>query len=135
MKYPPYENGKIDVSDGHRLNYELYGNPKGIPVVFLHGGPGGGFNDKDKRFFDPKVWNVLLFDQRGSGKSTPFASIKNNDTWKIVEDMNVLTQMCGFKKFVLFGGSWGSTLSLTYAIIHPHRVMGMVLRGIYLNTP
>lgn len=135
MKYPPYKQGTIDVSDGHTLNYELYGNPKGIPLVYLHGGPGGGFGDDDKRFFDPKVWNVLLFDQRGSGKSTPFASVKDNDTWKLVGDINVLTKKFNLKKFILFGGSWGSTLSLVYAITHPDRVLGMVLRGIHLNMP
>ncbi|MDA1317224.1 MAG: prolyl aminopeptidase [bacterium] len=135
MKYPPYQQGTVEVTHGHTLNYELYGNPTGIPVVFLHGGPGGGFDDKDKRFFDPKIWNVLLFDQRGAGKSTPFCEVTYNDTGKLVDDINALTEKFGFKEFVLFGGSWGSTLSLVYAMTHPARVMGMVLRGIYLNTP
>lgn len=133
--YPSYDRGMIDVGDGHMVNYERYGNPNGIPIIYLHGGPGGGFDDQDKRFFDPKVWNVLLFDQRGSGKSTPFCAVENNDTWKLVDDINLLTQQFNMKQFVLFGGSWGSTLSLVYAMTHPDRVKGMVLRGIYLVTP
>jgi len=133
-KYPPYKKGSIEVDDNHSIYYELYGNPKGIPLVYLHGGPGGGFDEKDKRFFNPQVWNVLLFDQRGAGKSTPFCETKHNNTWKLVDDINLLTKKFGFKKFVLFGGSWGSTLSLVYAMTYPKRIRGMVLRGIYTNT-
>src|SRR6266498_4169240 len=88
IEFPPYKKGYIRVTDGHELYYELYGNPKGKPLVYLHGGPGSGFSDSDKRFFDPKVWNVLIFDQRGSGQSRPFASLKHNTTWDLVKDIN-----------------------------------------------
>jgi len=130
--FESYKKGFLDVGEGHSLYYELYGNPKGIPVVFLHGGPGAGFSDKDKTFFDKRRYNVLLFDQRGSSKSTPFGSIENNTTQDLVDDINKLMDYCGFDKAWVFGGSWGSTLALVYAIHHPERVLGLILRGIWL---
>jgi proline iminopeptidase len=129
-----YRKGFLDVGGGHSLYYELYGNPKGIPVIFLHGGPGAGFSDKDKTFFDKRRYNVLLFDQRGSSKSTPFGSIKNNTTQDLVADINKLLDYVGFGKVYVFGGSWGSTLALVYAIHHSQRVLGLVLRGIWLSN-
>lgn len=128
----PYKKGHLDVGDGHNLYYELYGNPKGIPVVFLHGGPGAGFSDADKTFFDKRRYNVLFFDQRGSSRSTPFGSIENNTTIHCVNDMNNLMDFAGFGQAYVLGGSWGSTLSLVYAIHHPERVLGLILRGIWL---
>ncbi|MBD3361904.1 prolyl aminopeptidase [Candidatus Woesearchaeota archaeon] len=135
MKRGVYKKGYFPVTDGHELYYELYGNPKGIPIVFVHGGPGAGFTPKHRKFFDSHKHNVLFYDQRGAGKSKPFASVKNNTTWKLVEDMKKLIEnFFGKKKVYLMGGSWGSTLSLVYAINHPENVKGMVLRGIYLAT-
>ncbi len=128
----PYNNGYFDVSFGHSLYYELYGNPKGIPVLFLHGGPGAGFSDADKQFFDKERYNVIFFDQRGASRSKPFGSIENNTTQDIVNDINELLDYLGFDKIYVFGGSWGSSLALVYAIDSPNRVLGMVLRGIWL---
>lgn len=130
--YPPYKKGYFDVGDGHSLYYELYGNQKGKPVVFLHGGPGSGFHDSHKKFFDPQVWNVLLFDQRGAGKSTPFASTHENTTQKLMEDTKKIMMHVGFEKALLFGGSWGSTLALVFTLNYPEMVTGMILRGIFL---
>jgi len=127
-----YKTGYIQVSDRHQLYYELYGNPKGIPVLFLHGGPGAGFTDSDKQFFDPKRYHVLFFDQRGSSRSKPFGSIKSNNTQELVSDINTVLDYLHFKEVYVFGGSWGSTLSLIYAIHHPNRVLGLILRGIFL---
>lgn len=127
-----YKTGYFDVSDGHQLYFELYGNPKGIPVLFLHGGPGAGFSDKDKQFFNKSRYNVLFFDQRGSSRSKPFGSIENNTTQDIVHDINMLLDFLNFDKVYIFGGSWGSTLALVYAIHHPNRVMGLILRGVWL---
>lgn len=131
---PPYKSGYFQTSDDHQLYYELWGNPQGKPAIFLHGGPGAGCDDHDKRFFDPAVWNVLFFDQRGAGKSKPFASLKNNTTEKLVEDIQKLMAFVGFEKALIFGGSWGSTLGLTFAITYPQKVSEMILRGIYLST-
>ena len=128
----PYKKGFLRVSDGYTLYYELCGNPKGIPVLYLHGGPGAGIWPKDRRYFNPKIYNAILFDQRGAGKSRPFASTKNNTTWKLVEDINALLGHLGIEKVFLFGGSWGSTLALVYAIKNPSRVTGMLLRGVWL---
>ncbi len=133
-KFYPYKRGYFDVTDGHQLYYELCGNPKGKPVLFIHGGPGTGFTDNDKRFFNPEVWNILLFDQRGSGRSKPFASLENNTTEKLVEDINTFLKIAGLEKVFLFGGSWGATLSLVYGIKFPQNITGMLLRGIYLAT-
>lgn len=129
-----YDNGYLDVGDGHSIYYELCGNQKGKPVLFVHGGPGGGIRKKQRRFFNPKKFNIIMFDQRGSGKSKPFASIKNNTTFELVSDMRKLLGHLGIKKVILFGGSWGSTLSLVYAIRHPETVSGMVISGIFLPS-
>ena len=130
--FPPYDKGHFEVSDGHRLYYERYGRPDGLPVLFVHGGPGAGFSEDDKAFFDPDVFDVLLFEQRGSGRSTPFASLESNHTDALVDDMNRLLDAFGLDKVLMFGGSWGSTLSLVYAIRHPERVLGLLVRGIFL---
>jgi proline iminopeptidase len=134
-KFPaPYKKGYFKVSGGHELYYELYGNPKGVPVLFFHGGPGGGFSDKHKTSFNPKKHNVLFFDQRGSGKSKPFASIENNTTQDLISDAKKLLDFVGFKKVYVFGGSWGSTLALLFAIEYPKLVTGLLLRGIFLAS-
>ena len=128
----PYDTGFIAAGDGHRLYYERCGNRSGIPVLFLHGGPGSGIVDSHKRAFDFKKFNVLFFDQRGAGRSTPFATVKANTTPHLVADINLLLNHFGLKRVVVFGGSWGSTLGLVYAIRHPERVLGLILRGIFL---
>jgi proline iminopeptidase len=134
--YPPiepYKYGHLDVGGGHSLYWELCGNPDGKPVVFLHGGPGGASSPDHRRQFDPDKYKILVFDQRGCGKSTPFASLDNNTTWDLVEDIEKLrTQVAGVDKWQVFGGSWGSTLSIAYAETHPERVTELVLRGIFL---
>jgi proline iminopeptidase len=134
--YPPiepYRSGHLDVGDGHSLYWELCGNPEGKPVVFLHGGPGGASSPDHRRQFDPDKYNILVFDQRGCGKSKPFASLDNNTTWDLVEDIEKLrTEIAGVEKWQAFGGSWGSTLALAYAETHPDRVTKLVLRGIFL---
>lgn len=127
----PYEHGMLDVGDGHRVYWELCGNPKGKPVVFLHGGPGGGFSPSQRRFFDPEKYRILLFDQRGCGRSQPYASLEANTTWHLVADIERLREMIGVEKWMVFGGSWGSTLALAYAETHPDRVSELVLRGIF----
>ena len=134
--YPPinpYRKGYLDVGDCHTLYYELCGNPKGRPVLYLHGGPGAGISPKDRQYFNPRKYNIILFDQRGSGKSKPFALTKNNTTWKLVEDINKLLEHVGIGKVFLFGGSWGSTLALVHAINYPEKVTGMLLRGVFLS--
>jgi proline iminopeptidase len=128
----PYETGRLDVGDGHELYWELCGNPDGKPVVFLHGGPGAGVSDGHRRQFNPNKYKILLFDQRGCGRSTPHASLEANTTWDLVEDIEKLRQMAGVDKWQVFGGSWGSTLALAYAVTHPDRVTELVLRGIFL---
>ncbi|MES2120379.1 MAG: prolyl aminopeptidase [Pseudomonadota bacterium] len=129
----PYQTGMLDVGDGHRLYWELCGNPHGKPVVFLHGGPGGGSSPDHRRQFNPDKYKILVFDQRGCGKSTPYASLDNNTTWDLVEDIEKLrTEVARVDKWQVFGGSWGSTLSLAYAVTHPERVTELVLRGIFL---
>jgi proline iminopeptidase len=134
--YPPiepYESGHLDVGDGHSLYWELCGNPDGKPVVFLHGGPGGASSPDHRRQFNPEKYKILVFDQRGCGKSTPFASLENNTTWDLVEDIEKLrTQVAKVDKWMVFGGSWGSTLSLAYAQTYPERATELVLRGIFL---
>lgn len=127
-----YKKGFLSVGQGHELYYELYGNPKGKPVLFLHGGPGGGCSKKDQRYFNPKKFNVIFFDQRGAGKSKPFASTKANTTWHLVGDIRKLLVHLGLKKVFVFAGSWGSTLALVYALNYPETVSGMLLRGIFL---
>jgi proline iminopeptidase len=128
----PYKSGHLDVGDGHRLYWELCGNPEGKPAVFLHGGPGGGSSPDHRRQFDPERYNLLVFDQRGCGKSTPYASLEANTTAHLVADIERLRDMAGIDKWLVFGGSWGSTLSLAYAQAHPERVTELVLRGIFL---
>ncbi|MBO9666149.1 MAG: prolyl aminopeptidase [Bdellovibrio sp.] len=131
----PYNKGFLKVSEIHNLYYEEVGNPKGKPVVFLHGGPGGGIATDHRRFFDPKVYRIILFDQRGSGQSTPCAELRENTTWDLVKDTERMREHFGIDKWVVFGGSWGSTLALAYAITHPERVKALVLRGIFLCRP
>ena len=128
----PYRTGMLDVGDGHSLYWELCGNPAGKPAVFLHGGPGAGISEGHRRQFNPDKYNILLFDQRGSGKSTPHASLENNTTWDLVEDIEKMRAMVGVDKWQAFGGSWGSTLALAYAQTHPARVTELVLRGVFL---
>jgi proline iminopeptidase len=131
--FEPYQSGHLDVGGGHSLYWELSGNPDGKPVVFLHGGPGGASSPEHRRQFNPEKYKILVFDQRGCGKSTPFANLDNNTTWDLVEDIEKLrTQVANVDKWMVFGGSWGSTLSLAYAQTHPERATQLVLRGIFL---
>ena len=123
----------LKVDDVHTIYYEESGNPQGIPVVFLHGGPGGGTTPTGRRYFDPKAYRIIQLDQRGSGQSTPRACLKNNDTWHIIEDIEKIREELSIEKWLVFGGSWGTTLALCYAIKHPERVLGLVLRGIFLG--
>lgn len=120
----------LDVGDGHQLYVQDWGNPKGLPIIFLHGGPGGSVGDKDKRKFDPRLHHVIFFDQRGCGKSLPYASRENNTTQHLVEDIRIIADHAHYKKFVLIGGSWGSCLALAYAVKYPSRVASLVLDGI-----
>ncbi|EKM58262.1 uncharacterized protein PHACADRAFT_193386 [Phanerochaete carnosa HHB-10118-sp] len=132
--YPPiepYTISTLKVSDLHTLYYEISGNPQGTPVVFLHGGPGGGCDAKDRSFFNPTRYKIVLFDQRGAGKSTPSASLEENTTWDLVKDIEKLREHLNVEKWHVFGGSWGSTLSLAYSQAHPGRVKTLVLRGIF----
>lgn len=128
----PYDRGTLDVDAPHRLYFEQSGNPNGKPVVFLHGGPGAGTNPKCRRFFDPKAYRIVLFDQRGCGKSTPHAELAGNTTWDLVADIERLREHLGIERWQVFGGSWGSTLALAYAETHPKRVSELVLRGIFM---
>lgn len=129
--YEPYDSGLLDTGDGHQIYWELCGNPEGKPAVFIHGGPGGGIAPYHRQLFNPTKYKVLLFDQRGCGRSKPHASLENNTTWHLVEDIERLRKMAGVDKWLLFGGSWGSTLALAYGETHPERVSEMVLRGIF----
>lgn len=129
----PFDSGMYVVSDIHTIHYERVGNPDGIPVVFLHGGPGGGLIPMYRQFFDPEAYHIILFDQRGSGRSTPHASVEENTTWDLIADMEKLRNKFGIDKWYVFGGSWGSTLSLAYAVTHPDRCLGLFLRGIFLT--
>ena len=126
-------SGMLDVDGTHTIYYEESGNPDGVPVIFLHGGPGCGTAPSCRQYFDPEFYRIILFDQRGSGKSTPRACLENNDTWHIIEDIEKIREKLNIDKWLVFGGSWGSTLSLCYAIKHPERVLGLVLRGIFLG--
>jgi proline iminopeptidase len=133
--YPPiepYRSGYLDTGDGHQLYWELCGNPQGQPAVFLHGGPGAGCSSDHRRLFDPERYNILLFDQRGCGRSRPHASLEDNTTWHLVEDIERLRAMIGAERWLVFGGSWGSTLALAYAQQHPERTRALVVRGIFL---
>ena len=128
----PFNTGRLKVSDLHEIYYEEVGNPKGSPILFVHGGPGGGIDADHRTFYDPKHYRIVLFDQRGCGKSTPHAELKDNTTWHLIDDIEKLRGHLGIEHWIVFGGSWGSTLSLIYAETHPERVKGLVLRGIFL---
>jgi proline iminopeptidase len=128
----PFDSGMLEVDSRHRLYYEQCGNPHGKPVVLLHGGPGAGCSAKMRRFHDPKHYRIVLFDQRGSGRSTPHADLVDNTTWDLVADIERLREQLGIEKWQVFGGSWGSTLALAYAEAHPRRVTELVLRGIFM---
>ncbi len=129
----PYNHGLLQVSDIHTLYYEEVGNPKGQPAVVLHGGPGAGCSADMRRFFDPKHYRIILFDQRACGRSTPAAVLEGNTTWDIVEDIEKLRNHLGIKKWLVFGGSWGSTLALSYSQKYPDKVTHLILRGIFLS--
>lgn len=130
----PYSTGFLDVGDGHRIYYERVGTPGAKPAVFLHGGPGGGLSPDYRRLFNPDLYDVVLFDQRGCGQSTPHAGLEANTTWHLVADIERLRERIGVEKWLVFGGSWGSTLALAYAETHPERASELVLRGIYTVT-
>lgn len=130
----PFASGWLPPADRHEIYYEECGNPHGKPCVILHGGPGGAINPTMRRFFDPAKWRMALFDQRGCGKSRPNASLEDNTTWTLIEDIERLRVHLGVEKWCVFGGSWGSTLALAYAIKHPERVESLVLRGVFLLT-
>ena len=135
--YPPvepFDQQVLDVGDGHKVYFEQCGNPDGVPVLVCHGGPGGGCSPAMRRFFDPQVYRVILFDQRGCGRSTPHASVEYNTVWHLVADMELIRDVLEIESLILFGGSWGATLALVYAQTHPDRVRHMVLRGVFLMT-
>ena len=129
----PFDSGMLKVSDLHTIYYERVGNPDGIPVVFLHGGPGGGLIPMYRQFFDPAEYHVILFDQRGSGTFDAARRAAENTTWDLINDIETLREKFGIDKWYVFGGSWGSTLSLAYAETHPDRCLGLILRGIFLT--
>lgn len=135
--YPPidpFDQRMLDVGDGHQIYVEQCGEPNGIPVIVLHGGPGGGCSPAMRRYFDPKVYRVILFDQRGCGRSRPHASVAHNTTWHLVDDIEKIRRTLGIDSWCVFGGSWGATLSLVYAQAHPDRAMRIILRGVFLMT-
>ncbi|VAW55955.1 Proline iminopeptidase, partial [hydrothermal vent metagenome] len=129
----PFARHSLQVDDLHTLYVEECGNPKGLPVVFLHGGPGAGCSPYHRRFFDPAIYRIILFDQRGCGKSTPHASLENNTSNDLVQDIEKIRDHLSIQQWVVFGGSWGSTLALLYAQTHPNEVSGLILRGIFLG--
>lgn len=128
----PYRSGRLAVGGGHEIYFEECGNPAGRPALIVHGGPGGGCNPSMRRYHDPRTYRIILFDQRGCGRSTPHASLHENTTWHLVADMEALRRHLGIERWQLLGGSWGSTLSLAYAETHPERVSELILRGIFL---
>ncbi|OSP54640.1 prolyl aminopeptidase [Pseudoruegeria sp. SK021] len=135
--YPPidaFDQRMLDVGDGHRIYVEQCGNPDGMPVVVLHGGPGGGCSPAMRRYFDPEVYRIVLFDQRGCGRSRPHASVENNTTWHLVADIEMIRKTLDIPRWIVFGGSWGATLSLVYAQAHVQHVAYLVLRGVFLMT-
>jgi proline iminopeptidase len=135
--YPPiepFDQRVIDMGDGHRIYVEQCGRRDGVPVLVLHGGPGGGCSPAMRRYFDPAVYRTVLFDQRGCGRSRPTAAVVANTTWDLIADVETIRETLSIARFILFGGSWGATLALTYAITHPERVRHMVLRGVFLGT-
>lgn len=131
----PYARHALAVQEPHILYVDESGSADGLPVLFVHGGPGAGCDALSRRFFDPALYRIVTFDQRGCGRSTPHACLEHNDTWALVEDMEHIRQQLGIERWVLFGGSWGSTLSLAYAQRHPERVQALILRGIFLCRP
>jgi proline iminopeptidase len=131
----PYRSGTLAVDDIHTLYWEECGNPQGVPVLFLHGGPGAGLSPKHRQFFDPAHYRIVLFDQRGAGQSTPLGEVRNNTLPLLIEDIERIRTLLGIEQWLVFGGSWGSTLSLAYGQAHPERCTGFVLRGIFLCTP
>ena len=131
-KIKPYNTFQLKVSDLHEIFVEESGNPKGKPVIFLHGGPGGGIEPIYRQYFNPKKWRIIIFDQRGCGKSTPHAELKENTTWNLVEDIEKIRKKLKIDAWTIFGGSWGSTLSLSYSIMHPDRCDAIILRGIFM---
>lgn len=131
----PNASGMIPLDDLHTMYWEESGNPRGVPAVFLHGGPGGGSSPKHRRFFDPRFYRIVVYDQRGSGRSTPLGEVRNNTTPLLIEDLEHLRARLGISRWLVFGGSWGSTLALAYAQAHPDRCLGLVLRGIFLCRP
>jgi proline iminopeptidase len=130
----PTRSGMLPVDELHTLYWEECGNPQGVPVLFLHGGPGGGTSPRHRRFFDPAHYRIVLFDQRGAGQSTPLGEYRNNTTPLLIEDIERIRVMLGIEQWLVFGGSWGSTLALAYGEAHPERCLGFVLRGIFLCT-
>ncbi|WP_076592874.1 prolyl aminopeptidase [Herminiimonas arsenitoxidans] len=130
----PHRSGMLPVDDLHTLYWEECGNPAGVPVLFLHGGPGGGISPKHRQFFDPGYYRIILFDQRGAGKSTPLGEYRNNTTQLLIADIEVLRRMLGVEQWLIFGGSWGATLALAYGQAHPQSCLGFILRGIFLCT-
>src|SRR6185312_15313650 len=128
----PYATGTLAVDSRHTLYWEQSGNPNGLPVIFLHGGPGAGATPTHRRFFDPTNYRIIIFDQRGAGRSTPLGELKDNTTPHLVADIELLRKFLGIEEWLVFGGSWGSTLALAYAEFHPQRCLGLVLRGIFL---
>lgn len=131
----PYHSEMLKVSDLHTIYVEQCGNPNGRPILFLHGGPGGGLHEDYRRFFDPSYYRIILFDQRGAGQSTPAAELRENTTWDLINDIETIRKRYEIKDWIVFGGSWGSTLSLAYAVTHPEYVKGLILRGIFLCRP
>jgi proline iminopeptidase len=125
----PYDSGFLDVGQGHEVYWEVCGNPKGRPVLFLHGGPGSGCSANHRRLFNPKKYRIILFDQRGCGRSLPYACLKHNTTWHLVADMELLRQFLKIDAWLVVGGSWGSTLALAYSQTHARHVSGLILRG------
>ncbi len=135
--YPPidpFDQRMMDMGDGHRIYVEQCGNPQGVPVFVFHGGPGGGCSPAMRRYFDPAHYRVILFDQRGCGRSRPHASVSANTTWHLISDVEAIRTLLGIDKVIAFGGSWGATLALVYALTHPDRVSHLVLRGVFLMT-
>ena len=130
--FKPYEEGELKVSDLHTIHYEQSGNPDGKPVVILHGGPGGGSSPVYRQYFNPERWRIVMFDQRGCGRSTPYAELRENNTWNSVADIEQLREHLNIQQWLVFGGSWGSTLSLAYSQTHPNKCLGLILRGIFM---
>lgn len=128
----PYNSFMLHASELHTIYVEEVGNPEGKPVIFVHGGPGGGLEEKHRRYFDPSIWRVILFDQRGCGKSLPFGEIRENTTFDLIADMEKIREKLNISSWHIFGGSWGSTLALAYAICHPERACSLMLRGVFL---